>query len=221
MSKLLRNISKSSKKVKGNEKKQGESLLEGEAGFSGQKMTKNRRDSKNDSGKNMTKRQIYMGDSASDSDDYSDAEEAWVCKLCSKNFNDKNSKIMECERCEDRFCTECIGMKASEYKVMASRKDVHWFCAPCEPKAKKSWEQDKLFERKMREFEGIILEKMRMMEERLESKILESKRENSVQREIQQVAQSNARRHARREEIEVVEVDEDEFEQEKKLSGHK
>lgn len=65
--------------------------------------------------------------------------EIWVCKMCNKEFKDNNCHVMECERCSEKFCRDCLSLKASEYKFLTKREDLHWFCATCDPIAKQSW----------------------------------------------------------------------------------
>jgi hypothetical protein len=79
-----------------------------------------------------------------DSDEYDtcssdDEDEPWVCITCSKVFGD-DGHILACERCDDKYCRMCLKLKTSEYNVIVKRDDLHWFCKPYEPEAKKSWE---------------------------------------------------------------------------------
>lgn len=166
-------LSRRAKRTKEKDDKQKTDITEDEKLVTSDKMTE-----KNKKGtKNSEERELEVvsssNDTDSDSEDYSDAEEEWVCRICKKSFSDQNSKIIECERCEDRYCAPCLGLKASEYRVMTTRKDIHWFCPPCEPKAKKSWEQDRLMDRKLAEFETKIMDKMTKMEEKMTEKMLE------------------------------------------------
>lgn len=120
---------------------------------------------------------------SSDSDDYSDAEESpdsWLCKLCSKTFTDKNAKLLECERCQQRFCITCLKIKVSEYRVLCIRSDLHWFCKSCEPKAIRSWEIDEVLEKRFQAFEISMSEKLNKMEERYNQKLEQMKTERKM-----------------------------------------
>ncbi len=72
-------------------------------------------------------------------DSESETESPWTCQICDTKFFDDESHVLECERCSDKYCRECLGIKASEYKFLTRRKDVHWFCDACDSIAKKSW----------------------------------------------------------------------------------
>jgi len=36
-----------------------------------------------------------------------------------------SSRILECERCENHYCSKCIKLTDSEYGLLNSRKDLH------------------------------------------------------------------------------------------------
>ena len=63
-----------------------------------------------------------------------DSGEVWTCIGCKKEFKDTNSRILECDRCEDHYCTRCIKLSDVEYELLNSRKDLHWYCGKCESK---------------------------------------------------------------------------------------
>lgn len=70
-------------------------------------------------------------------------ETVWTCKLCATAYSDDSCEVMECEYCEDHFCTGCLEMTHEEYKMLTKRKDLHWYCPECEAKALVSIRVDK------------------------------------------------------------------------------
>ena len=94
-------------------------------------------------------------------------DEAWVCKTCSKVFKDENSKILECPRCEGRFCAKCLNMSAAEYKVLSTRSDLHWFCPPCEQKVIANMRVDKEVEKDVKLFLNILKKGLKILRRKL------------------------------------------------------
>ena len=66
-----------------------------------------------------------------------DAGEVWRCVDC-KDFKDINSRILECERCEEHHCSKCIKLSDTEYDILNARDDIHWYCNKCEQKVLRS-----------------------------------------------------------------------------------
>jgi hypothetical protein len=62
----------------------------------------------------------------------SDEDESWTCETCKKMFDDDKAHVIECEWCSDKYCRQCVKIKASEYRFMSDRPDIHWFCEKCE-----------------------------------------------------------------------------------------
>ena len=44
------------------------------------------------------------------------AKNFWICKTCTKKFTKVTDKLMECEYCENHFCSECLQMNDKEYE---------------------------------------------------------------------------------------------------------
>ena len=55
------------------------------------------------------------------------ASETWTCLKCSKIFTDPDSKLLECQRCKDLYCTKCLGKTKTENDIL-SKSDTMWFC---------------------------------------------------------------------------------------------
>ena len=56
---------------------------------------------------------------------------------------------MECEICENHYCSKCIKLTDPEYDLLNSCKDLHWYCGKCESKMIKSILLDKEIEQKL------------------------------------------------------------------------
>ena len=54
-----------------------------------------------------------------------DAREVWRCVDCKKDFKDINSRILECERCEEHHCSKCIKLSDTEYDILNARDDIY------------------------------------------------------------------------------------------------
>ena len=54
----------------------------------------------------------------------------WSCKNCNDVAQDDECMMMECERCENHFCVDCIDMNTEVYKYMC-KDEVIWCCAEC------------------------------------------------------------------------------------------
>ena len=53
-----------------------------------------------------------------------DVGEAWLCVGCKKEFKDPNSRLLECERCADHYCTRCMKINDAEYDFLNARNDI-------------------------------------------------------------------------------------------------
>ena len=40
----------------------------------------------------------------------------WICKTCSKKFTKISDQLMECEYCENHYCSTCLGMTDTDYE---------------------------------------------------------------------------------------------------------
>ena len=54
----------------------------------------------------------------------------WDCKLCYKIFAESDAKLLECQRCKERFCITCLNKSNTEYDIL-SKSDTIWFCVKC------------------------------------------------------------------------------------------
>ena len=61
------------------------------------------------------------------------ANNFWICKTCVKKFTKVSDKLMECEYCENHFCSECLQMNDKEYDHHINSSGM-WFCITCKPK---------------------------------------------------------------------------------------
>ena len=50
-----------------------------------------------------------------------------------KKITDPDSKLLECQRCKDHYCTKCLGKTKTEYEIF-SKSDTMWFCITCRGK---------------------------------------------------------------------------------------
>ena len=78
------------------------------------------------------------------------AEEIWSCEICKFVFSDPQAKLLECQRCRDRFCTKCLDKPDDEYDIL-SKCDVMWFCVPCREKVQKNIITDMKIEERCKE----------------------------------------------------------------------
>ena len=89
-----------------------------------------------------------------------DAGEVWRCVDCKKDFKDINSRILECERCEEHHCSKCIKLSDTEYDILNARDDIHWYCNKCEQKVLRSIHLDKEIEQKLDTFWAAVDDRM-------------------------------------------------------------
>ena len=89
--------------------------------------------------------------------------EAWLCVGCKKEFKESSSRMLECERCESHHCSKCIKLTDSEYDLLNSRKDLHWYCNKCESKVFKSIHLDKEIEQKLEVFWAKVEDRLLQM----------------------------------------------------------
>ena len=70
------------------------------------------------------------------------------CKICTEEFTSSKDKLMQCERCEDWCCKNCLCMPDGVYRYLTARKDIHWFCVDCEKNALRAVKQDHQIEQR-------------------------------------------------------------------------
>jgi len=107
--------------------------------------------------------------------DMSEAD-IWNCEGCNKEFRDPQSKILECERCEKHYCAKCVKMSDTEYEVLTSRNDIHWFCNLCDKKVMQCIQIEKDVEQKLANFTSVMETKLKDLDEKWEKQMLENVR---------------------------------------------
>jgi len=94
----------------------------------------------------------------------------WKCRKCSKEFKEDDSKILECERCDEHYCTKCVKFTDREYEFLTARPDLHWFCFECDAKVVKGIEQDREIEQRCEVFFGKLNVRMEIFEANMDKK---------------------------------------------------
>ena len=97
-----------------------------------------------------------------------DAGEVWRCVDCKKDFKDINSRILECEQCEEHHCSKCIKLTDTEYDILDARDDIHWYRNKCEQKVLRSIHLDKEIEQKLDTFWAPVDERMTQVSKDIE-----------------------------------------------------
>lgn len=77
-------------------------------------------------------------------------EDTWCCQKCSQEFGDPNDKMLECQRCKDHFCINCLKKTEEEYNWM-TKSDTMWFCIPCREKVERNIVVDREIEERCRD----------------------------------------------------------------------
>ena len=67
--------------------------------------------------------------------------EEWKCQVCLETFSDEGSQVLVCESCDDKYCRICVNIKATDYKFLTLREDIHWFCSKCNDAVVETWEK--------------------------------------------------------------------------------
>ena len=78
------------------------------------------------------------------------AKNYWFCKDCSQKFTKINDQLMECEFCENHFCSVCLNMSDTEYKHHIHSSGM-WFCSGCKPKVEETLKIEKEIEKRYQE----------------------------------------------------------------------
>ena len=81
---------------------------------------------------------------------YNTDDEGWVCKLCSVLHTSQEAKLLECDRCREKFCVSCLNKTDEEYEMM-KLPDIMWFCAECREKVEKNIVTERKIEEMCRE----------------------------------------------------------------------
>lgn len=72
-----------------------------------------------------------------------DIKDGWQCGKCGDEFLEADSKMLECEVCEQHFCSRCLDLSDDLYALLVNRADLHWYCKSCEAGALISIKTDK------------------------------------------------------------------------------
>lgn len=105
-----------------------------------------------------------------------------TCQICSKVFVSDSDKLMECERCNDWYCTKCLDMNDKVYKIMNDRKDIHWYCKYCELQAVTAVKTDKDIEDRCATYMKSITDRLDKMDAKIEEKADKDKIKDLEQR---------------------------------------
>ena len=65
----------------------------------------------------------------------SQADDAWICVDCEKEFGDPMDQVMECDNCSKHLCAKCLKMPSAVYEFMCKSKGT-WCCDTCTPEVK-------------------------------------------------------------------------------------
>ena len=93
-----------------------------------------------------------------------------TCYMCTKVFVDADDKLLECERCDQWFCTKCVDMTDAVYEIMTDRRDMHWYCDTCEGLAVTAVKTDKDIADRCAFYMKSLTERMDIMDKKIESK---------------------------------------------------
>ena len=65
----------------------------------------------------------------------SDPFDPWECKICREIHGNPLDKAIECERCREHYCANCLKMPDAAYQYM-SQTTLNWCCTACCPSVK-------------------------------------------------------------------------------------
>ena len=98
------------------------------------------------------------------------ARNFWICKTCTKKFTKVTDKLMECEYCENHFCSECLQMNDKEYEHHIHSSGM-WFCGRCKPKVEETLKVEKEIEKRCEEHFQKYRKRLESIEKKLEKKV--------------------------------------------------
>ena len=98
------------------------------------------------------------------------ASNFWICKTCSKKFTKISDQLMECEYCENHYCSTCLGMTDTEYEHHVHSSGM-WFCRVCKPKVEETLKIEKEIEKRCQEHFEKYSRKLEQIEKVLQSKL--------------------------------------------------
>ena len=47
------------------------------------------------------------------------SKEIWKCTACKKDFTQDSDKIVQCEYCDEFYCSKCLDLSSNQYRVRA------------------------------------------------------------------------------------------------------
>ena len=98
------------------------------------------------------------------------AKNYWYCKDCSKKFTKLNDQLMECEYCENHFCSVCLNMTDTEYEHHIHSSGM-WFCRDCKPKVEETLKIEKEIEKRCQDHFEKYSKKIEQIEKTFHSKM--------------------------------------------------
>ena len=98
------------------------------------------------------------------------ANNFWICKTCVKKFTKVSDKLMECEYCENHFCSDCLQMNDKEYEHHINSSGM-WFCVTCKPKVEETLKIEKEIEKCCEEHFKKYSNRLEEIERKLENKV--------------------------------------------------
>ena len=107
--------------------------------------------------------------------------------------------MLECMKCDQHFCIECLGKTPEQYEIMKD-PDNMWFCVPCRKEIERSIEIDKQIEEKCNAIKEMYENRLKELEARIDTKVNEAdvkkiakevfKEEINVNQDLKQITQS-------------------------------
>ena len=98
------------------------------------------------------------------------AKNYWICKTCSKKYTRVSDQLMECEYCENHYCSTCLGMTDTEYEHHVHSSGM-WFCGICKPKVEETLKIEKEIEKRCQEHFEKYSKKLEQIEKVLQGKL--------------------------------------------------
>lgn len=96
--------------------------------------------------------------------------EEWNCKLCSKQFSDETDKIVQCEYCNDYYCSKCLNLSKSDYEVFKI-PSLHWFCPECDSKVMQNLKHERQIEERCAVFMQAMENRTVTLETEIKTKV--------------------------------------------------
>ena len=74
------------------------------------------------------------------------------CASCDHKFTVDDLTSIECERCENWYCSNCCALSDQDFQLFRSVTAAHWFCHACEQKAIEAIKTDQIVEERCKKF---------------------------------------------------------------------